>query len=108
MQMDTGRPFDRPREADADPDAHRPAEPRTYLAALGERLKGQFDVEPAGDGLVVRRHDRPGGVTVVCRRRPEDGGRWWFVASCGEPIAEVDRIADTVVAINGYLAGGRS
>ena len=107
--MDNGHSFDRPHEADPTPDAHRPAEPRTYLAALGERLKGQFDVEPTDEGLVVRHHDRPDGViTVTCRRRPDDGARWWFIAACGEPIAEVDRIADTVVAIHGYLSGDRS
>ncbi|MGH3390179.1 MAG: hypothetical protein ACRDOO_15025, partial [Actinomadura sp.] len=93
-------------EADQTPDAHRAAEPRTYLAALGERLKGQFDVDLTDDGLIVRHRDRPGGViTVICRRRSDDGDRWWFIASCGESIAEVDRIADTVVAIHGYLTG---
>jgi hypothetical protein len=108
MQMDIGHSFDRPHEIDNTPDAHRPAEPRTYLAALAERLKSQYDVELTDDGLIVRHCDKPDGViTVTCRRRLDDGGRWWFIASCGEPIAEIDRIADTVVAIHGYLTGER-
>jgi hypothetical protein len=106
--MDDRRLTGLPDEAGAAPGEHRPAESRTRLAALSERLKSQFDVELTGGGLVVCDPDRPGMViAITCRRRPEDGGRLWFFASCGEPIAEVDRIPDTVVAINGYLAGRR-
>jgi hypothetical protein len=107
--MDIGHSFDRPREADSIPDGYRSDESRSRLMALAERLKGQFDVELTDTGLVVRNPYRPGVVvTITCQRRPDDGDRWWYFASCGEPIAEVDRIPDTVVAINGYLAGSRS
>ena len=107
--MDTGHSFDRPREADSIPDGHLSAESRGQLMALAERLKSQFDVELTDTGLVVCNRYQPGVVvTITCRRRPDDGDRWWFFASCGEPIAEVDRIPDTVVAINGYLSRGRS
>ena len=96
------RPHDQPREAMAAPMR------RSHLAALAERLKGQFDIEPTDEGLVVCDRNRLGGtVTITCRNRPDDGGRSWFFASCSGPIAEVDRIPDTVVAIQGFLSGSR-
>jgi hypothetical protein len=104
--MDTGHSVDRPHEADHTSDAKS----RTHLAALGECLKGQFDVELTDDGLVVRHRSRPGNVvTIICRRRPTmaaDGGS--SPPAGGGPIADVDSIPDTVVAIHGYLAGDRS
>lgn len=102
------RPYDQPREAAGAPDAPRSGELQSHLAALGECLRGEFDVELTGDGLVVLNRNRAGSVvTIICRRRSDDGERRWFFASCGEPIAEVDRIPDTVVAIHGYLTGSR-
>ena len=103
--MDNRRSFDRPREADTSPDPRRAA---GALWALGKRLEAAFDVELTGQGLIVRDRNRRGGVvTITCRRRSDDDGRLWFFASCGEPITEVDRIPDAVIAINGFLAGRR-
>jgi hypothetical protein len=109
MQMNTGPSFDRPHEADNTPDDHHATDSRRHLVALAARLKSQFDVGLTDQGLVVRDRNRPGGgVTITCRRRPADGDRWWYFASCGDPITEVDRIPDTVVAIHGYLAEDES
>jgi hypothetical protein len=103
--MDNRPSFDRPREADTPPGARHGT---GALWVLGRHLETAFDVELTSDGLVVRDRNRRGNViTIICRRRPDDGDRLWFFASCGEPIAEVDRIPDTVIAINGYLAGRR-
>jgi hypothetical protein len=85
------------------------AEARTWLVALGEPLKSRFDVELTGDELViVCDRSRPGNsVTITCACRSDDGGRLWFFGAGGDPIAEADHIADTIVTITGYLAGRR-
>lgn len=86
--------------------------PRGRLGLLGEHLKAhKFGVELTGEGLRVTAPESAGcsgGAVelVVCARRPEDGGAWWFFTSWGEAIAPADRVVDAVVAIKGHLAGG--
>ena len=86
------------------------------LRALEQRLKSYDDLEPsfADHGLIVRAvapngccQDSPRlADTIVCRPRPDDGGRSWFFTSWGKPITESDRLVDAAVYIHGSLTRG--
>ncbi|WP_344587807.1 hypothetical protein [Actinomadura vinacea] len=43
--------------------------------------------------------------TITCRKRDDDGGRKWFFNSSGEPITEVERVADAALMIRSDLSG---
>ncbi|MFD0686829.1 hypothetical protein [Actinomadura fibrosa] len=82
------------------------------LAALNNRLEVyRLDTVLEGCSLVVlnphaigccEQVHRPAD-RITCRRRGDDGGRWWFWTSWGQPIAEADRVVDAAVIIAGYL-----
>lgn len=98
---------------------------RARLEALAEPLRVHgFTVELTVRGLVVKspqvgvccpgaeaccsQAGQPGlADTITCRPNADDGGRPWFFTSWQKPIAPADQITDAVVAVKGYLSGGR-
>lgn len=71
------------------------------LGRLAEFLRGQeINTDMEGDYLVVY---LPGlTVTVGCRPRPDDGGRWWFFKDAS-PLSEADQIVNASTALKGRL-----
>ncbi|MFC4912604.1 hypothetical protein [Actinomadura gamaensis] len=86
------------------------------LARLKMQLPGHgFATEWTDDGLRVMlraqpadpdTHDRAAEVLaeglVTCVRRPDDGGRWWWLLD-GRPLAEIDHLYDAVTALKGAV-----
>ncbi|WP_433227941.1 hypothetical protein [Actinomadura formosensis] len=84
--------------------------PERRLAALGTHLSARgYRIDFLGTRLKVSNvHDSECCAqrlsdTVTCRARQDDGGRWWYFTSWGEPIAPADRVTDAAVSIQGYL-----
>ncbi|WP_433228090.1 hypothetical protein [Actinomadura formosensis] len=84
--------------------------PERRLAALGAHLSARgYQIDFLGTWLKVTNADASGccarrlSDTVTCRARPDDGNRWWYFTSWGEPIAPADQVTDAAVSIQGYL-----
>lgn len=73
------------------------------LDALAAVLKGHgLSVDPIMGGLVAR--DAQAKVVVTCRPYQADDRKLWFFAEPDLPLADADRLTDTVVAVKGHLA----
>ncbi|MFI0448369.1 hypothetical protein [Actinomadura sp. 6N118] len=103
--MKLGKIFDRPRQTDKTPVLPTMTTNVTWLAALGSRLTAVgLAVEAGPGGLIVRNLDTPSlADTIKCRRRPDDGDRFWFFTSWNEAIAQVEELDEAVLTVVGYL-----
>ncbi|MGI5323920.1 hypothetical protein [Actinomadura nitritigenes] len=85
---------------------------RARLEALGTVLRAHgLSAWFTPDGLHVENPDADGCCTVhpclvmTVEPRPDDAGRPWFWTGWRHPVAEADRVADTVLEIRALLAG---
>ncbi|QXJ19641.1 hypothetical protein AGRA3207_000204 [Actinomadura graeca] len=86
----------------AEPDVSQGAEFTHTLASL---LRGQKIVAERIESLRVRADAEAGarGVTIECRRRPDDADRWWFTWGGGVWMCEADKPNDAVVQVKAAL-----
>jgi hypothetical protein len=91
---------DTPKPDDSEPDD---SEGVRLTAALAAMLEGQrFVVEIVNERRVrVMREEGSRGVEIECRRRPEDGDRWWFTWGGGVWMCEADKPADAGLHVRG-------
>ena len=80
------------------------------LAALGVHLAARgYQVDYSGSELRVVGARGEGccsacpADTITCRVRRDDGFRYWYFTSWGEPLAQAFDVVSAAVSVQGYL-----